>query len=151
MTKVRAIDFDIVKEPWNQYEIQDGSILKIRTVLMKVERALEDKQFKFNMDTQNLTVIHAGSGLKGNPNPKPVSNSEIEKTIEKPNMRYNTIAQEFNEYALDDGTMIKIYTNVTNISRSALKNSSGDPVYLIMSSNQVDIRPSKQYGEMTRT
>ena len=151
MKQVRAIDFDIVKEPWNKYEIQDGSVLKIRTILMKVERILENKQFKFNMETQTLTVIHAGSDLKGKPNPKPVSNLEIQQAIEKPNMRYNTIAQEFNEYALDDGTMIKIYTHVTNISRSTLKNKSGDPIYSVMSSNQVDIRPSKQYGNIART
>lgn len=151
MTNIRTIDFDIRKEPWNQYEIHDGSILKIRTILMKVERvAINNKEFKFNMETQTLPVIHAANDLKGSPNPKPVLNSEITKAIEVPNMRYNTKSQEFNEYYLDDGTTIKIYTNVTDISRSRLKNRSGDPIYSITTSNQVDIRPSTQYGGMAR-
>ena len=36
-------------------------------------------------------------------------------------MHYDTLSQEFNEYHLDDGTKIKIFTNVTTISRTTLK------------------------------
>ena len=54
------------------------------------------------------------------------------------------MAHEFNEYMLDDGTKIKIYTNVTNISRTSLKDRTGDPVYFIESSGQVEIKRQKQ-------
>ena len=38
MVKIRSIDFEIIKEPWNKYQISDGSILRTRTILKKVER-----------------------------------------------------------------------------------------------------------------
>ncbi len=68
------------------------------------------------------------------------------RTIEKRDIRYDTISQEFNEYVLDDGTKIKIYTNVTSIDRSRLHDVNGDPVYNIETSNQMEIKPSNQYG-----
>lgn len=60
-------------------------------------------------------------------------------------MRYDTLYQEFNEYILDDGTKIKIYTNVTSIDRSKLFNREGDPIYNVTSSNQINIKASSRY------
>lgn len=147
MAGIRAIEFEILKEPWNKYEIQDGSTLKIRTILKKVERIKNENQVKFNIDVHTLTVIHANPKLKGNPNKRSISPAEIQKTIEKRDMRYNTLAQEFNEYQLDDGVKIKIYTNVTNISRSSLKERTGDPLYSVQASNQIDIKPPTNYTD----
>ncbi|WP_420545514.1 hypothetical protein [Nitrosopumilus sp.] len=146
MTEVRAIEFEIIKEPWNKYQIQDNSVLKTRTILKKVNRVTDGDKIGFNIDAQTLTVIHADPSLKGEPNPKPVTNEEIQKSIEKSDMRYDTLAQEFNEYELDDGTKIKIYTNVTSISKSNLKDRSGDPIYFVQSSNQVEIKPASHYN-----
>lgn len=36
--KGRSIDFESKGENWNQYSLEDGSILKIKTVLMEVVR-----------------------------------------------------------------------------------------------------------------
>jgi hypothetical protein len=146
MTEVRAIEFEIIKEPWNKYQIQDNSVLKTRTILKKVNRVTDGDKIGFNIDAQTLTVINADPSLKGEPNPKPVTKEEIQKSIEKSDMRYSTLAQEFNEYELDDGTKIKIYTNVTSISKSSLKDRSGDPIYSVQSSNQVEIKPASHYN-----
>ena len=150
MSNIRAIEFNIIKEPWNKYEISDNSILKTRTILKKVERIINGDQIGFNIDAQTLTVIHADSTLKGTPNTRPITKQELQKSIDKPDMRYNTLAQEFNEYELDDGTKIKIFTNVTSISRTTLKDRTGDPIYNVQSSNTVEIKPSSQYGLPTK-
>lgn len=147
MRKVKPIDFEIIKEPWNKYQLADNSILKTRAVLKKVERVTDGDKISFNMDAQTLTVIYAESELMGTPNPRPISKKEMIQSIDKPDMRYDTLSQEFNEYLLDDGTKIKIFTNVTSVSRTSLKNSKGEPVYQVQTKNNIEIKQAEQYKQ----
>ncbi len=147
MRKVKPIDFEIIKEPWNKYQLADNSILKTRAVLKKVERVTDGDKISFNMDAQTLTVIYAESELMGTPNPRPISKKEMMQSIDKPDMRYDTLSQEFNEYLLDDGTKIKIFTNVTSVSRTSLKNSKGEPVYQVQTKNNIEIKQAEQYKQ----
>lgn len=144
--KDKPIDFDVLKEPWIKFEISDGSILKVRTILKKVERVTKEGKLGFNIDAQTITIIHAEPSLKGPPSKKSYSKEEIQKAINKDDMRYNTLVQEFNEYVLDDGSKIKIITNVMKISRTKLYDKTGDPVYFINNSITMDIKPSSQYN-----
>ncbi|MDH3617711.1 MAG: hypothetical protein OES14_07385 [Nitrosopumilus sp.] len=146
MRKTKPIDFEIIKEPWNKYQLVDNSILKTRAVLKKVERVTEGDKTSYKMDVQNLTVIYADSDLKGTPNPQRISKEEMAKSIDKPDMRYDTLSQEFNEYLLDDGTKLKIFTNVTSVSRASLKDSKGDPIYHVQTKNSIEIKQSNQFG-----
>lgn len=147
MTETRTIDFEIIKEPWNIYQLADNSILKTRTILKKAERVIDGKKMSFSVDAQTLTVIYAVSSLKGERNPNPVTNEQIRNSIELKDMNYSTIAQEFNEYRLDDGTKIKIFTNIAEISRTTLKDAKGDPIYTVSSNNSMEIKPSQQYRQ----
>ena len=146
MANTRSIDFEIIKEPWNKYQLSDNSILKTRTILKKIDRVMEGNKISFTMDAQTLTVIYADPALKGTPASHKITDSDIMKSIEKPDMRYDTIGQEFNEYHLDDGTKIKIFTNVTNVSRTMLKDPSGDPVYSVKSASTIEVKPANQYN-----
>ena len=150
MGNVRSIDFEIIKEPWNKYQLADNSILKTRTILKKIERVMEGDKISFTMDAQTLTVIYADPDLKGTPNTRRITKDDIIKAMDKPDMRYDTLSQEFNEYLLDDGTKIKIFTNVTGVSRTTLKDAKGDPVYSINSSNNIEIKPSEQYKKSSK-
>ena len=147
MNNVRSIDFEIIKEPWNKYQIADNSVLKTRTILMKVERMMKDNKPNYKASVRALTIINSDPSLKGTPSAKNPTAKEIEENIEKKDMRYDTISQEFNEYILDDGTKIKIYANVTNIDRSKLYDTNGDLLYSIRSSTQIEIKRSDHYNE----
>jgi len=147
MTNRKPIDFEIIKEPWNKYQLVDNSVLKTRTVLKKIERVMDGDKVSFTVDAQTLTVIYPENSLKGTPNPRPISKKDILDSVEKSDMHYDTLSQEFNEYHLDDGTKIKIFTNVTTVSRTTLKDPKGDPVYNIKSTNTVEIKPSEQYKQ----
>lgn len=145
MTNIRSINFEIIKEPWNKYQISDNSVLRTRTILKKVERKIEGDKISFAIDAQTLNVIDADSSLKGTPSKGKYTQQEIQNSIDKEDMRYDTLAQEFNEYQLDDGTKIKIYTHVTKITRTSLKDLKGDPIYRVGSNNSIEIKPSEQY------
>lgn len=140
MDEARLIEFEILKEPWNKYQLHDNSVLKTRTILKSVRRITQKSEVQYQIDAQSLTVVHADPDLRGSPNPNQISNDEILKNIEMEDMRYDSLAQESNEYQLDDGTKIKIHNNVTSISRSSLKDQYGDPIYSVLSSNQLWIK-----------
>ena len=150
MADIRSIDFEIIKEPWNKYQISDNSVLRTRLILKKVERVTDGDKLSFTIDAQTLNVIDADPSLRGEPMNKQYSKEETIKSVDKEDMRYDTLSQEFNEYHLDDGTKIKIFTNVTTISRTTLKDPKGDPVYNIKSTNTVEIKPSEQYKSTTK-
>lgn len=136
---MKSIDFEIIKEPWNKYQLSDNSIVKTRTILKRIDRVTKGEKTSFTMDAQTLTVIYAEPSLRGTPNKQKITENDLIKSIDKPNMRYDTIAQEFNEYYLDNGTKIKIFTNVTNVSRTTLKDNRGDPIYSIKSTNTIEV------------
>ena len=140
MGKDRLIDFEILKEPWNKYQLSDNSVLKTRTILKSIRRITQKNETQYQMDAQSLTVVHADPALRKSPNPNQISNDEILKNIEVEDMRYNSLAQESNEYQLDDGTKIKIHNNISSISRSSLKDQYGDPIYSVLFSNQILIK-----------
>lgn len=147
MPDARFIDFEIIKEPWNKYHISDGSVLKTRIILTEVERVMKGTKPEFSVNSQTLLVLNADPSLKGKPSTKQHTPKEIEEAIERKDLRYDTMSQEFNEYVLDDGTKIQIYTNITNIDRTTLHNMKGDPIYKITPSIQIEMKLSSQYDE----
>ena len=141
MEEGRCIEFEIIKESWNKYQLQDNSVLKTRIVLKSVRRTTKENAAQYLVDTQTFTIVYADPTLRGNANPNRVSNHEILSSMEVEDMHYDGLAQDSNEYKLDDGTKIKIHNNIASISRSSLKDRHGDPIYSVVSSNQMLFRP----------
>ena len=51
----KSIDFDVLKEPWNKYELKDGSTLKTKFVLKKVlVKNLSESKASFGFDGQGM-------------------------------------------------------------------------------------------------
>lgn len=138
MPDARFLDFEIIKEPWNKCQISDGSVLKTR--IMKGAKP------EFSINSQTLVVLNADPSLKGEPDTKRHTAREIEEAVERKDLSYDTLSQEFNEYILDDGTKIKIYSNITNIDRTELHNIKGNPIYNTTPSIQIEIKPSSRHG-----
>lgn len=144
----RAVDFEILKEPWNKYEIADGSIVKTRFVLKKVEiQNLAENKSNFNIDGQNLSVVYTNPELKGTPTNLLYSPIEIKNSVVKDELRYNTLAEEWNEYLLDDGTRLRLKSTVTKVSRTSKYDKFGDPIYLVDSNAIMEIKRPKQYQQ----
>lgn len=140
----KTIDFEVLKEPWNKYEISDGSVLKTKFILKKIQvKELSEKKANFNIDSQNLTVIYPATELKGEPDNKAYSPVELKKAVKKEDLRYNISQEEWNEYLLDDATRIRVKTTVIRISRTSKFDKVGDPIYLVDTSAIVDIKRPK--------
>jgi len=128
----KTLDFEIIKEPWNKYEIIDGSILKTRFVLKKVvEQPLGKDKSTFQIDGQPITSTFGSPELKGTPTTQVYPPEELKKSIVQEGLGYNVLGEEWNEYILEDGTKIRIKNTVTKISRTDKYEKIGDPIYLV--------------------
>jgi len=57
---MEEVEFDTVKEEWNEYKLKDGSTLKIKLVLVKVGRSDNYDQFGnpiYVANSQNIVKV----------------------------------------------------------------------------------------------
>lgn len=125
------LDFDVVREPWNKYELADGSYIKSKYVLMKVKKVGPDEQGKASLDVGGQPLIvsyNVPKELRGSPSTELYSPEQILKAVES-EVRYNTISEDWNEYLLEDTTRIRVKITVSRVLRTKLFNRDGEPIY----------------------
>jgi len=57
---MEEVDFDTIKEEWNEYKLKDGTSMKIKIVLVKVVRGDNYDQFGdpvYMVNTQNIVKV----------------------------------------------------------------------------------------------
>lgn len=142
----RDIDFEVLREPWNKYELDDGSYLKTKYILTKFRKSEPDEQnrIKIGVDGQTLTVTYnVPKELKGPATTRKYTPEETKNAIQQ-EVGYKTIAEEWNEYIAEDGTKIRVKDTVTRISRTNLADKNGDPIYFVEHSTMVQGAPPKR-------
>lgn len=142
--RVTDIDFDIMREPWNKYELGDGSILKTRYILTKIHKRAKigATTAGYGLDSQNVIVIfNIPPNLKGEPSKQAYGPKELETSIVQDDIRYTTISEEWNEYVAEDGTRIRLKSTVTKVSRTSKYDKNGDPRYLVQTSVLPQVKP----------
>jgi len=140
----KHLDFEIIKELWNKYNLRDGSSLKTRVMLESAWFIEKDDKKNYSVTIKNFTVILCDPSLQGTKNTTKWTTEQIKKGIEVEDSRYDTISYEANEYLLDDRTKILIHTNITKISRTKLFNKYGDRIYNIQLGISMTITPPIQ-------
>ena len=137
------LDFDVVREPWNKYELADGAVLKTKTILTKVRKQTRDEGGKqiesYSLEIQTISVILTDE--RGTPDTKVYSPQELQASIIKDDVRYTTLSEEWNEYVVDDGGRIRVKSTVARVSKSSKFDKNGEPVYWVESSNMAQIKP----------
>ena len=140
----KYLDFEIVKEPWNKYNLRDGSKLKTRIMIKSAWTYEKDGKKNYSVDMQNFIVMMLDPSLQGTKNQTKWTQEQIRKNIEVENSQYDTISYEANEYILDDSTRIIIHSNITKIARTKLYDPRGDRIYTVDSNASLTITPPKQ-------
>jgi hypothetical protein len=143
-----AIDFESEKETWNIYELGDRSVIKIRTILIRLMRNIksvpqkiltgqEMRALEFQANFQNfLTVTKATPILMGKPTP-PLSADELLK-MEKVEVAYTPFQEDWNVYKLPDGSKIKVKLVVSAVFRVKGRfDELGYPMYVVNSTNAI--------------
>ena len=64
-------------------------------------------------------------------------------------LKFTTAYEEWNEYKCEDGSIVRMKTVVAKIYRTDRKNTqTGEPVYVVRSSNIVDVVAGEGEGEV---
>jgi len=125
-----TLDFNIVREPWNMYELRDGSILKAKYVLTRVIKYEGIKDY--HIRGRSITTIHyAPEDMKGQPSETLYSPEEIMSSIVEEDIGYRTLMEEWSEYVVEDGGKIRVKLTVLRVSRTSKYDNVGVPMYCI--------------------
>ncbi|MHA1222155.1 MAG: hypothetical protein ACTSP3_02605 [Candidatus Heimdallarchaeaceae archaeon] len=133
------IDFVIVNEPWNEYQLEDGTILKFRVILKRIRKEKKsEKQSNYIIDSHNLLVIlKVPSHLMGEPDDTP---KKIEKKNFVKDVNFSVKQEDWNDYMLSDGTRLRIKASVVTVYRTDLYDKNGEPIYHVESTIQTMIK-----------
>lgn len=125
--------FDVLREPWNEYELPDGSILRVKHVLRRIFKVQNpDGSFSWETDIQAITALtHVPEESKGPPSDTTYSPEELRSQVIDPDVRYRTLPEEWNEYILEDGTRVRLKFTVARISKTDKYDRRGEPIYLV--------------------
>ena len=138
------LDFEIIKEPWNVYNLRDGSKLKIRVILESAWYFNKDGKKNYSVNIKFSTIMLCDVSLQGSKNQTKWTKEQLAQNIEVENCQYDTLSYEANEYILDDTTRILIHTNLSGLSRTKLCNTVGDRIYIVNAQESIQVTPPKQ-------
>jgi hypothetical protein len=137
-------DFKAINEDWNMFELEDGTILKIKLVIVNVFKERSGEGFKAVMQAQNVLGTFSPDYLRGEPS-KRYTREELAKSIDKNDIDViKVIQQPWNEYNVDDTFSIKTKVIPVQIARTSKYDNEGMPVYLVETTAIVKGKPLKK-------
>ena len=140
MSSEPLLDFDVVKEPWNKYELSDRAVLKTKLVLTKIMKEhLGNLANAYAIDFQNFAVILTDE--RGQLGTRIYSREELQASIVEDNIKCDPISEEWNEYAVNDGGQIRIQSKVIRVAKTSLFDLNGKPIYWVESNQIPEIKP----------
>ena len=139
----KYVDFEIIKEDWNKYELQDGTKLKTRLMLKRVKLTQNAGQIKHNLEIDHITIFLCDPKMQGKPDTTRYTQKQLQANIEVTNCPYTTLRYEPYEYELDDGTRLVLHNTLVNIARTRLFDVEGNRYYVANITNQVTVTPPK--------
>ncbi len=130
------VDFKVQKFDYNKYELDDGTILRIAVIPIKIFRTSDyDNRGSpiYHVLSQTIVSAIVPQELRSEP-----SNNKLPPDLEKlesEDIEFRPIEEPRNEYILSDGTTIKFRCVVSNVIKYEYINQFGEPSYSINSTN----------------
>ena len=135
-----VLDFKVIKEFWDVYDLNDGTKLKNRVILTGVKKLnisstnidndnKNNKNNEYEFDFQSIQSFIFSEKSKGNPHTNFYKKQELD-TSYKIEIPHSAISEKWNEYIVnDDGTKLKLKSTVTDVKKSNIFLQNGDPIY----------------------
>jgi len=147
------VDFEVEKEVWNVYELEDrGRVtIKMRTILIKLLKSTRvpteppppgippsARKEEFHGSFQNIVVVaKCPPHLMGEPSPPPTSKEEFE-TLPRTEINFIPFYEDWNVYKLPDNKRLRVKLVVSSIFKvEGRYDQYGYPVYEVQSTNAI--------------
>jgi len=131
------VEFEIVKEGWNEYKLSDGARLRTKLTLGKVITSPgvpPEKALEYNFNTQMMVVAYCPQDMKGTPSGRVLTPQDIQNSVVE-DLDFEQIKTTVNEYLLQNGVRIKLRLMLTRVGKTNHFNVDGTPLYAV--NNQV--------------
>ena len=119
------VNFKTKKEEWSDYELGDGTIIRIKAVPLKFLKTGTD----YPLNSTVLMAPFSPPELKGAPTIPPPTNPK--EALDQPDMKFDTMNEPWNEYELEDDVTISVKIIVTSVSSTFIHDPAGEPVYFV--------------------
>jgi flagellar basal body rod protein FlgF len=131
------LDFEVVEEGWNEYNLSDGSTLRIRPIVVKI---FDTKQ---KDSEENPVVGIASTNIVTAKVPSELKDREVinESNDSKEYLEFEAMKEIWNRYRVEDDFMLRVKLVVSQVFRTTERNQFGEPVYRVKSDNVVGIEP----------
>lgn len=124
----KELDFEIIKEPWTKYKLDDGTIFRLKNPILKAFKTTKVDNLgnpTYRVGGISLISVTVQPELKGTPS----ENQTIEPADIISEMKLSTICEDWCEYQLSDGAIFRSKIIVIKISKSNKYNSDSEPIY----------------------
>jgi hypothetical protein len=136
---VKELDFKVIQEPWVAIKLKDGTVIKFRSVLMKVfETDTKNPTtggIMLAFESQNIASVTSPKELLGKPSEKLPPDIPSALKMPKQEIEVREVSDlGWNIYELKGGKKIKSKPIITNVYKiKGIYDQRGNPYYVILS------------------
>jgi hypothetical protein len=138
-TEYAEVDFEVVKEPWTRYKLDDGTLLRIRTAVAKI---FESKKIG-DLGYPNMGVAYGfvlstmvPEGLRGPESKEPLKlPDDIDKEVSS-----KLLVESEQEYLTADKYILTLKPVLTKVVRTKKFNALEERIYQTNIQNIVNIK-----------
>lgn len=134
------IPFEPIAEPWSTYALSDGSVLRIRFVLLKMRRTKgvsAELPHGAELSSQVLVAIEPMEQFRGRPS-SPAEISAADRHIEA-EVGFETTLDAPAVYRFEGDRKLIVNSRPTKVQRTSVNGADGDRIYLVELGSEIAV------------
>jgi hypothetical protein len=134
----KIVDFNVVRENWSTYELDDGTIIRTKPVLMNIIDAgpSEDGKRKIVFSSQDLVAQFSPTTVRG-PKDRRFQTEELENYVTKPKVSFKQTKNGGDSIYETENSLVLVRQTVNQIDKTSKYNSDGMPAYIVRSAIEI--------------
>lgn len=125
--KINFLQFKVIDEPWNEYKLEDGSILRIRLIMSGLMK--EDGQ-TYAIQVSKVFNVIPNEQYVGIASPPLKESERIDDFIEAEDLKILSRTDNWNEYEVPpENLKLNVKGELVSVSRTSRHDDRGIPVY----------------------
>jgi len=148
LLSLKEVDFEVMEEPWNEYRLSDGAVLRLRVIVVKFFKTERTDPVLglpvYVVAYQN--VLSVKSSERDKPNPPPSSRlADIPPELREEVEVAEVIREGWNRYLVEGRYIYELRPVITRVIKlKGYFDVAGYPVYHVFSQN---VSRVKEAGE----
>ena len=130
--KTQFAEVSIGKEDWNQYFLEDGTVLFMRQIAKRARAMLmRDGTWAYQPELEEpIAATICPESALGAPSRERYSSEQLSSSVLIHHVGFKRIAEPTNEYVLRNNDKITLTLTLLNVAKTDKFNDAGEPIYL---------------------